>query len=365
MALLIIILTILAMPYQAYIITPITSANSFRPSIRISNLNSSTFLSPLLPMQPLARHLGFTQEPRERNYEEDIGNIDYTGPGLGGEDYEVDLRRMRSLLRLENEYYGDELEEDEYLTGVDSYGEPFYPSLPLPPPANPNVQDVDIVVKSLPGAGPRLTGAPISFPPTRQAVYYPEYSSHHKWQAVSPACDDKIEPACVATVPGFPGCLEDDDYPTTAVRLALYQDNTLAKKWAQQPDTREQGDININYGRYTGDYNLQHWDNYDGFLCPSQVEFVQPVRLRNTEGLCRVILNNIHVYSQTFRIESCLVEGGPCRLLPPCYSTTCTQLHTFHRLLSYNPCSPGDGLFIDTFRLPSGCSCSISGGTVK
>ena len=304
-------------------------------------------------MQPLALHLRNEErkpDSPDRIFHEDIGNIDFTGNDYleENEQLEDDLRRMRSLLKLENEYYD----------AVDSYGEPFNPIFPLPAPANPNVQDVDIVVKSLPGAGPRLTGATQNYAP-KTTPYYPEYASLNKWQRELPICDDRIEPACVATVPGFPGCLEDEDYPTTAVKLAVYQDPLLVKKWAQQPDDREQGDLNINYGRYTGGYNIQHWDNYDGFLCPSQVEFVRPVRLRNTEGHWRVILNNIHVYAQTVRIESCLVDGGPCRLLPPCYPTTCIQIHTFHRLLSYNPCQPSDGLFIDTFRLPSGCSCSM------
>ena len=68
-----------------------------------------------------------------------------------------------------------------------------------------------------------------------------------------PMCDETISPACVATVPGFPGCLEvwlsfhaschifgdktlldsqslvliaffqDDTYPTTSIKLALYR----------------------------------------------------------------------------------------------------------------------------------------------
>ena len=83
------------------------------------------------------------------------------------------------------------------------------------------------------------------------------------------------------------------------------------------------------------------------------------MRLRNTEGKWRVILNNVGPHSQTVRVETCLTAGGECRLMPPCYRSHCTQLHTFHRLLSYNPCSPGDGLTTDTFRLPSGCSCAI------
>ena len=36
------------------------------------------------------------------------------------------------------------------------------------------------------------------------------------------------------------------------------------------------------------------------------------------------------------------------------------QVHTFHRLLAFNPCRPSHGLFLDTFRLPSACSCRLA-----
>ena len=87
-----------------------------------------------------------------------------------------------------------------------------------------------------------------------------------------------------------------------------------------------------------------------------EVEHVQPVRLRNTEGRWRVIVNKVAplyiyiytpctylhtqvaLYTQTVRVETCLSAGSHCRLLAPCYASTCVQIHTFHRLLAYNPC---------------------------
>ena len=138
--------------------------SKFRPSLQISKLNSSTFLEPFLPMQPLAQYLKRSKDQSFRGEDEDIGNIDYTGNEYVDE-YLKDVREVRSLLKPEDEFY-DSLQSPpdiDFFDESDSYYEPFYPSLPLPEPANPDVQDVDIVVKSLPGAGPRLTGASTNF----------------------------------------------------------------------------------------------------------------------------------------------------------------------------------------------------------
>ena len=48
---------------------------------------------------------------------------------------------------------------------------------------------------------------------------------------------------------------------------------------------------------------------------------MRPMRLRNTEGRWRVIVNKIGLYDQTVRVETCLNNGSNCRLLPPCYNT--------------------------------------------
>ena len=76
-------------------------------------------------------------------------------------------------------------------------------------------------------------------------------------------------------MPGFPGCLEDAEFPHTALRSALFQDPMTAAKWAEQPDTRQlPADLALSYHAHTGpdtEYSREHWDNYDGFLCPSKV----------------------------------------------------------------------------------------------
>ena len=57
-------------------------------------------------------------------------------------------------------------------------------------------------------------------------------------------------------------------------------------------------DLAVNYHASSDVYSREHWDNHEGALCPSRVEYVQPVRLRNTEGRWRVIVNKIALYNQ-------------------------------------------------------------------
>ena len=62
--------------------------NNFRPSIELSQLNTSTLSVSSLPMQPLAPHLRSDTRAQERlaiSFDEeysDIGNIDYTQPSV-------------------------------------------------------------------------------------------------------------------------------------------------------------------------------------------------------------------------------------------------------------------------------------------
>ena len=90
-------------------------------------------------------------------------------------------------------------------------------------------------------------------------------------------------------------------------------------------------------------------------------------RAVNVEGFWRVVLQHVphdygyghYNYTQTTRLEACLTPDSACRLLAPCYGSKCTQKYVYHRMLSYDPCDPYRGFFIDTYKLPSACSCHI------
>ncbi|XP_023330739.1 uncharacterized protein LOC111703108 [Eurytemora carolleeae] len=103
------------------------------------------------------------------------------------------------------------------------------------------------------------------------------------------------------SLPVYTGCLEDEDYPETAVQIALYKETLMDKKYTEVP---VDGDIvDYNYSRYSTSFSISHWESYPGQICPSQVENLQPLRLRNTEGKWRIILNYVQGYNQTVSPE--------------------------------------------------------------
>ncbi|EFX75705.1 hypothetical protein DAPPUDRAFT_27551, partial [Daphnia pulex] len=98
-----------------------------------------------------------------------------------------------------------------------------------------------------------------------------------------------------------------------------------------------------------------------GFICPSEVAYSRPLRAKNTAGEWRVIVQDIAwpTYTQTQRTETCLFPEAACRTLAPCHLSKCLQKHTVQRMLSFDPCDAYKGIFIDTYKLPSACSCHI------
>jgi len=186
-------------------------------------------------------------------------------------------------------------------------------------------------------------------------------------------CDPTAAPACNANST-LSYCLEDDEYPTYEIKGAISADHLFAKKYADVADqsaddlvdmvTKDQEEA-FDYSYYTGastgdsPYDVTHWAGPEGYICPSDVVYATPKRAQNVEGKWRVIVNDVHYYSQTARLETCLFPEAACRALAPCYQSHCTQKSVYHRLLSFDPCDPYKGLFIDIYKLPSACSCHI------
>merc|ERR1712008_201134 len=81
-------------------------------------------------------------------------------------------------------------------------------------------------------------------------------------------------------------------------------------------------------------------------------DYVKIHRALNVDGFWRVILQHVphdyayghYNYTQTTRLEACLTPDSACRIL------------------SFDPCDPYRGFFIDTYKLPSACSCHIPDG---
>ncbi|XP_064111288.1 uncharacterized protein LOC135218768 [Macrobrachium nipponense] len=181
-------------------------------------------------------------------------------------------------------------------------------------------------------------------------------------------CDPHNPPACASN--GSYYCMHDSYYPTHDVELAIGDDPHLVQKYA---DVSEQSaddlvtqiaasqEAEFDYSYYIpAVYDITHWIGPEGYLCPSKVIYGTPKRARNVKGEWRVIVNGIRYYTQTARIETCLFPLTPCRMLAPCFKSKCIQKFIYHRMLSYDPCDPYKGLFVDIYKLPSACSCFVA-----
>ena len=135
----------------------LSSAAQFRPSARLDTFNASTVGRPKLPMQPLPRDLELG--------EDDVGNLDYTGQEGETEQERLDaeIRRMRSLLQLEEFQYYDSVPDYEVDEG--------------------EVGGAEVEVRGLPGAGPRLVG------PQSDFVSIAAWQRQKGW---GPVCDDEV-----------------------------------------------------------------------------------------------------------------------------------------------------------------------------
>jgi len=102
---------------------------------------------------------------------------------------------------------------------------------------------------------------------------------------------------------------------------------------------------------YNPDYH-----NTGGYICPADVFYGRPKRASNTHGQWKVIVN-LPGYTQTQRLEQCIYPQAPCSFISPNFHSMCLQKHSFVRLMAY---SFQQGLHIDTFKLPTSCSCHVS-----
>ncbi|XP_076059445.1 neurotrophin 1-like isoform X1 [Oratosquilla oratoria] len=238
-------------------------------------------------------------------------------------------------------------------------------------------------MKSLPVMSVVLACAGVALaahPPAYGYQPRPAYGHHPQPAYGHPApsykhsyCDATATPTC-ASNSTLNYCLEDEEYPEYEVKGAISADHLFAKKYADVADqsaddlvdmiTKDQEeafDYSFYTGASTGDspYDATHWGGPEGYICPSDVAYAMPKRAQNVDGKWRVIVNDVHYYTQTARLETCLYPEAACRALAPCYQSHCTQKYIYHRLLSYDPCDAYKGLFIDIYKLPSACSCHV------
>merc|ERR1711892_616753 len=244
---------------------------------------------------------------------------------------------------------------------------PHQPARNLPPqtPPQPQTQNLPPYSPHPPQSPPHQTPQQYNPPPQHAQGY----------------CDPKSPPKC-STKTELPYCILDEDYPAYDIAQKISQDSLFLKKYAdkanQSADDLIEGitkatEESFDYSFYTGaskgnsPYDSTNWIGPEGTLCPSETVYVKITRAVNVEGYWRIILQHIpegygyghYNYTQTTRLETCLFPSSSCRLLSPCYQTSCSQQYVYHRMLAVDPCDSYRGFFVDTFKLPSACSCTL------
>jgi hypothetical protein len=83
-----------------------------------------------------------------------------------------------------------------------------------------------------------------------------------------------------------------------------------------------------------------------------------------------VIVQDAKDIIQRERIVLCTRAGDVCQMPPEklfaplqCHTSRCSQKFIVRQLLAYDPCDPTRGIFVDSFKIPSACSCLFSRST--
>eukprot|EP00090_Calanus_glacialis_P015058 TRINITY_DN23931_c0_g1_i1.p1 TRINITY_DN23931_c0_g1~~TRINITY_DN23931_c0_g1_i1.p1 ORF type:complete len:318 (+),score=56.14 TRINITY_DN23931_c0_g1_i1:32-985(+) len=258
---------------------------------------------------------------------------------------------------------------------------PHAPPHQSPPQYNPPPQSQPQYNPLPPAQSPPQYNPPAQSPPQYNPPPPNPLQYNQPPQQAQGYCDPKTAPKC-STETDLPYCINDAEYPAYDIANKISQDSLFLKKYAdkanQSADDLIEGitketEESFNYSFYTGaskgdsPYDSTNWIGPEGSLCPSETAYVKITRAVNVEGFWRIILQHIpegyghghYNYTQTTRLETCLFPSSSCRLLAPCYQSSCTQQYVYHRMLSVDPCDSYRGFFVDTFKLPSACSCSL------
>ncbi|XP_045118595.1 neurotrophin 1-like [Portunus trituberculatus] len=160
-------------------------------------------------------------------------------------------------------------------------------------------------------------------------------------------------PACAANS-SRPWCLEDAEYPTHEIQHAAEHFFNLLL-----PLYTDVSNLNTELSLSRPINTLQD----ETYLCPSSTNYVQPLRVVNTNGHWRVIVNNIKLYTdtltQTTRVEVCLTPGSACPKVPDCIGSSCLEKSVYHRFLVYDPTDHHFPFAIESFKLPTTCACRL------
>ncbi|XP_064113512.1 uncharacterized protein LOC135220150 [Macrobrachium nipponense] len=194
----------------------------------------------------------------------------------------------------------------------------------------------------------------------RSSVSYgssPAYQPKPSYQKPSPSYTS-YTPACSKKTTK-PWCLEDEEYPTYNItQAANYHSEKLLSLYADVNDLSTKLSVDRPKG-------LQE----ETYVCKTATSYVKPLRIQNTDGHWRIIVNNIDLYhqrlTQTTRIEECQAPGDVCRKVPDCYNSKCLQKSVYHRFLVYDPYDEYFPFVIESFKLPASCDCLLGASTLE
>jgi hypothetical protein len=97
--------------------------------------------------------------------------------------------------------------------------------------------------------------------------------------------------------------------------------------------------------------------------CQTTNLVVKPLRLRNIDGNWRVIIQDANDIFQREEIAICVRLNVPCQTNQQSSSERCHKNKRCHhkfsirKLLSFDPCDPDRGVFVESFKLQSACDC--------
>ncbi|XP_076315529.1 uncharacterized protein LOC143228084 [Tachypleus tridentatus] len=172
-------------------------------------------------------------------------------------------------------------------------------------------------------------------------------------------------------------CLDDFEYPSSAMLDIIFRKRDQfdylyaeVKERGNQVDGLSRKDEEkYNYKHYYGaqdssnakNINSRDYGPEGGFVCPSEIVYAKPKRARNPRGEWKVIVN-VGDFTQTVRMEKCLMPGSKCSYVSNHFVSNCLQIYNYQRLVVFDK---KKGLYTDIFRIPSGCSCYIRGYAVN
>ncbi|XP_064113519.1 uncharacterized protein LOC135220157 [Macrobrachium nipponense] len=199
-----------------------------------------------------------------------------------------------------------------------------------------------------------------------QPAYLPR-PSYHLRPSYHPRPAPSYHPAPSYSLPKVPSCveltnatwcLEDEEYPEYEIKHAIqYHLDNFNLLYADVADLDAEKSVDV-----------PDAVEEETYLCPSETSYIRPLRAQNTDGIWRIVINDIKVHYKTFtqttRIEECLTAGEECPKVPMCYESKCLQKSAYHRFLVYDPYDLYFPFAIETFKLPASCACLLGGYTI-